>query len=42
LRITVREGWVAAADVACDDIGVPKVVELTLDDPLLRGPDPAP
>jgi hypothetical protein len=42
LRVTVSEGWVAAADVACDDIGVPKVVELTLDHPLLRGPDPAP
>ena len=35
LTVSVREGWIAAEDVACDDIGVPKVVELTLEQPLL-------
>jgi hypothetical protein len=41
LMVTVREGWIAADGVACDDIGVPKFVELTLDHPLLRGVDAA-
>jgi len=35
LTVSVREGWIAADDVACDDIGVAKLVQLTLDQPLL-------
>jgi hypothetical protein len=35
LTVSIREGWIAADDVACDDIGVTKVVELTLGVPLM-------
>jgi hypothetical protein len=37
--VSVREGWIAADGVACDDIGIPKFVKLKLSEPLLRGPD---
>ncbi len=39
LMVSVREGWIAADGVACDDIGIPKFVKLKLSEPLLRGPD---
>jgi len=42
LMVTVREGWIAADGVACDDLGVPKYVNVKLDEPLLRGPNPGP
>ncbi|HEX6654782.1 MAG TPA: hypothetical protein VF153_01075 [Candidatus Limnocylindria bacterium] len=35
LTVSIREGWIAADDVACDDIGVPKVVKLRLGEPLM-------
>lgn len=35
LTVSVREGWIAADYVACDDIGLAKVVTLALDGPLM-------
>jgi hypothetical protein len=35
LLVTIREGWRADGDAACDDIGVTKVVKLPLDEPLI-------
>lgn len=35
VTVRIREGWIAADGVACDDIGVPKVVQLRLDAPLI-------